>query len=665
MNLNPQQSEAAKRTQGNMMILAGAGTGKTATITERYGELLKQGVREREILMVTFTRKAANEMKSRIKKKNPGLDLNKTWIETFHRICMRILREDGYIIGVNEDFKICNEYQTKLILKNLIVQFGFNQNNEDTEEVVKEQTLATIISTCKTMLFHPESFSTRKPYFTNTDWEATMQYFRDIKEEEPHVLSALVKVYPAYQKQLDMQNLVDLDDLIFKCVELFHRYPLVLKKYQKEFSHIIVDEFQDTNYIQDYLLQQLTGNDEKLCIVGDDFQSIYAFRGSNINNILLFHERYKNVQTYKLEQNYRSTQRIIEFSNEIIKGNKNQTEKKLFTENPVGEKIIITETKTERDEAESVLQRIQSLMETAGYSYQDFTILYRNNSQSNAYAKLFSENGIPFQILDGTDFLEKAEIRDMFAYLKYIENENDIASVKRILNKPKRGIGKTSLDYIFGNGRMHPFQLENFVHDTNLNAKARKGIETFVNMIQNCRTILQEEGIGKTLEFLLQETDYEESVSKGTLSWQKETLSQNLDEFIKMAKTIEEEQGKMAIQPFYDALDAMYHQFDDTDEKVSLVTIHKAKGLEFPVVFIIGMDDATFPDESKINEPFEMEEERRVFYVAITRAKERLFLSYPTQRIKKVDGKMEELEVKPSVFIEESLQSSHVEKAPF
>lgn len=661
LTLNEQQTKALQTIKGPLLILAGPGSGKTTTITARYQYLLSQGIKPEEILMVTFTRKAANEMKMRIQSQTPGINFHSAWVDTFHRICMDILREEGQHLGIPTDFKVCSNYKSKEILNELIHKHQLSGGSDEEEASVTKENLFEYMGALKTLLVSPNAFIKEAPTLNCMDWEKADRFIRTLKQEQPSIAHALEIIYPEFQRILLQQKLLEFEDMILYTVVLFEKSPDILHKYQQRIKYIQVDEFQDTNLVQLKLLQLLAGDEMNICVVGDDAQSIYGFRGSDIENILFFERHFPGASTVKLEQNYRSTQHIVSFSNRVIKQNKKQKQKEMFTDQELGEKVKVWEVQNEEEEALKIAKEIKKEVETGNYTWSDVAVLFRNNFQANRYAKVFSEQGISFQITGDTEFADRIEVRDMLAYLRILESPNDIFSFRRIINKPKRGIGPKAVDYIFSSIQEPIYEfLQKNEDDSHFTKAGKQGIQEIINVYETSQAVLQTEGIAATIEHLLRQLDYEKRAYEKSFPWIQEEVAEGLTELIRLAKVLEVERGKVSVEEFQEYLRDLYVDNEHRTDKVTLMTVHKSKGLEFPLVFVTGLDNLTFPNEEKDEEEQDIEEERRVFYVAITRAKDKLYLSYPLVREKRVNGQLEQKIGRASLFLQETWNSEDI-----
>lgn len=662
MMLNPKQQTAVTTINGPLLLLAGPGSGKTRTLTHRYHYLMEQGVQPEQILMVTFTRKAANEMKHRIQQHAPQLNMKQTWIETFHRICMNILQVEGHHFHLPTQFKVCNNYESKKIFQQLIDRFDASGGSDEEEPTVTKENLLETISTLKNLLISPASFNQYRPTLACMNWDKSSAYIQELKADNPDLFEAIKQIYPAYQKELLSRNLMDFEDMMFYVVGLFDKKPEVLAKYTSQFRYIMVDEFQDTNHIQLKLVQLLASVHENICVVGDDYQSIYKFRGSEIENILDFERFFPSVQTIKLEHNYRSTKHIVDLSNEIIAHNQNQKQKEVFTENEEGDKIQVIETATSEEEAVVIAKRMRTFHEEQGVDFKEMAVLYRNNSHAPRFAKAFAEEGIPFQITGDTEFHERTEVRDILAYLKWVQNTDDSYSLRRIINKPKRGLGPKAVETVFNEAQNTYDALVSVLEGESIAKAGLNGIEELLQTYRKLSATLRDKGIGQAIEELLLLLDYEKRVYEKNAAWIQEEATEGINELIRLAYLIEKEKGTLSVEQFQEHLAEVFVDHEDTASKVTLMTVHKSKGLEFEAVFVTGLDNATFPNEEKQDIMDDLEEERRVFYVGVTRCKKYLTLTYPRKREKRVDGKMQEIDTDKSLFLTEIWASSHIEK---
>ena len=625
--LNPKQKEAVLHTDGPLLILAGAGSGKTRVLTHRIAYLIDEcGVNPWNIMAITFTNKAAGEMRERVDNL-VGFGAESIWISTFHSSCVRILRRHIENLGYTTSFSIYDSDDQKTLMRQV-----FKTLDIDTKQF-KERSVLAAISSAKDKLITPEEF------LLNAGGD-----FREKKTGE---------IYKEYQKQLKKNNALDFDDLIVKTVELFQNNPQILDYYQERFRYIMVDEYQDTNMAQFKLVSLLASKYRNLCVVGDDDQSIYRFRGADIQNILSFENTFPGTMVIKLEQNYRSTQNILDAANEVIRHNFGRKDKTLWTANGEGDKILFKQFDTAKDEADFVVRQIRD----SGYSYQDQAVLYRTNAQSRLLEERCIFYNVPYRLVGGVNFYQRKEIKDILAYLKTIANGVDDLSVIRIINVPKRGIGATTI------GRVTAFASEHSMsfYDTLKEAKqipgigkAAEKISRFIAQMEAFRAMAysEEYSMKDLIGHILEDTGYEEELQEeGEIEAQ--TRLENIEELINKAAAYEEDSEHPTLDEFLEqvALVADIDNVDDTEDRVTLMTLHSAKGLEFPKVYLVGMEDGLFPGMMSImsGDKTEMEEERRLCYVGITRAKKELVLTAARQRM--ING--ETRWSKPSRFINE------------
>ncbi|MEN2467854.1 DNA helicase PcrA [Ornithinibacillus sp. JPR2-1] len=611
--LNKQQQEAVRHTEGPLLIMAGAGSGKTRVLTHRIAFLMEEkGVSPRNILAITFTNKAAREMKERVSKL-VGPEAIDMWVSTFHSMCVRILRRDIDRIGFSRNFTILDSSDQLSVIKQVLKEL-----NIDTKQF-EPRAMQGQISSAKNELITAEEFSNKASNF----------YDRQV-----------ARVYEGYEKVLRKNQSLDFDDLIMQTIHLFKRVPEVLEYYQRRFQYIHVDEYQDTNHAQYTLVKQLANRFQNICVVGDSDQSIYRWRGADISNILTFEKDYPLAKTVFLEQNYRSTKSILEAANKVIANNPGRKPKNLWTENPDGQKINYYQGATEQDEALFVTDKIRELVREEGYSPNDIAILYRTNAQSRAVEDTLMKSGVSYQMVGGMRFYDRKEIKDMIAYLRLITNPDDDLSFERVVNEPKRGIGKTSIDrlraYAAENG-MSFYQAVEVVDFTGVTKKAAQALAEFGTLIKTLNQ--QQEFLTATdmVQQVLERSGYEEML-KNERSIESQSRLENLEEFMTVTKDFEEASEDKTLIAFLTDLaliadiDRVDEEDPDNEEKVTLMTLHAAKGLEFPVVFLIGMEENVFPHSRAMFDNEEMEEERRLAYVGITRAEKQLFLTNAKMR---------------------------------
>ena len=607
--LNDKQYEAVVNTEGANLVIAGAGSGKTKVLTHKIAYLIdEKNVKPWDILAITFTNKAANEMKQRVENL-VGEIARDMWIGTFHSICVRILRKFIDRLGYERTFIIFDTTDQKSLMKQVL-----KAKNID-DKMFSEKSVLYEISNAKNEMLEPEQYALR----TNGDYR---------KE----VISEL---YASYQKKLKENNALDFDDIINLTIKILEENKDVLDYYVEKFKYILVDEYQDTNKAQFKLISLLASKYGNITVVGDNDQGIYKFRGADITNILNFEKDFPGSKVIKLEQNYRCTQNILNIANEVIKNNKNKYEKKLWTKNDEGVLPKIYRGQTEYDEANYVVDQIEHLKITEHYNYKDFAILYRMNSQSRSLEDILRREDIPYKIVGGLKFYERKEIKDVIAYLRLVHNTNDNLSLIRIINEPKRGIGKTSIDsveQIASTNGISMYEVIKKCDQYGLNRIYPKSRD-FINTIEELRQIKDNIKISELIKQLLLQTGYSAALELEKTD-EAESRLQNLDEFLTVAIEFEEQSAENSLSDFLEGitLSSDIDEMEDTDESVTLMTLHSAKGLEFPVVFMVGMEDGIFPSYKSIGDDEELEEERRLCYVGITRAKHLLYLTCARQR---------------------------------
>ncbi|WP_420768503.1 DNA helicase PcrA [Parageobacillus thermoglucosidasius] len=612
-NLNEQQQAAVKTTEGPLLIMAGAGSGKTRVLTHRIAYLLaEKQVAPWNILAITFTNKAAREMKERVQALLGGA-AEEIWISTFHSMCVRILRRDIDRIGIDRNFSILDTTDQLSVLKNIL-----KEKNIDPKKFDPRSILGTI-SSAKNELLSPEKFAKKAG-----------NYYEKIVSD----------VYEEYQKRLLRNHALDFDDLIMTTIQLFERVPEVLEHYQYKFQYIHIDEYQDTNRAQYMLVKMLASRFQNICVVGDADQSIYRWRGADIQNILSFEKDYPNAKVILLEQNYRSTKRILQAANEVIENNVNRKPKKLWTENPEGQKIVYYEAMNEADEAQFVAGKIKEYVESGKRRYSDFAVLYRTNAQSRVMEEVLLKSNIPYQIVGGLKFYDRKEIKDILAYLRVIANPNDDISLLRIINVPKRGIGASTLDKIVNyasENELSVFEALGELEHIGLSARIAASLLEFRRMLEQWGQLQEYVSVTELVEEVLDKSGYREML-KAENTLEAQSRLENIDEFLSVTKHFENVSEDKSLIAFLTdlALISDIDQLNDADgedgDVVVLMTLHSAKGLEFPVVFLIGMEEGIFPHSRSLEDEDEMEEERRLAYVGITRAEEELFLTSAQMR---------------------------------
>ncbi len=615
--MNQRQQEAVCHTEGALLILAGAGSGKTRVLTHRTAYLIEEkGVNPYHIMAITFTNKAAGEMRERIDD-IVGYGSESVWVSTFHSTCVRILRRYIDHIGYDNNFTIYDTDDQKTVMKEICKRLQIDT------KITKERSFLNAISSAKDELISPEAFTLN----AQGDYNKVRQ----------------AQVYREYQESLKKNNALDFDDLIMKTVELFQADPEVLTYYQDRFRYIMVDEYQDTNTAQFQLIQLLASKYKNLCVVGDDDQSIYKFRGANIRNILNFEKVFPDARVIKLEQNYRSTQNILNAANKVIENNLGRKRKVLWTENEAGEPIDFHQFDTAYDEADFVARDVLRKVRDGVYTYHDCAVLYRTNAQSRIFEEKFINSNIPYKIVGGVNFYARKEIKDLLAYLKTIDNARDDLAVRRVINVPKRGIGATTLnrvqDYAMSEGISFYTALKMAEDIPTLGRSAVK-IKPFVTLIQTMRSKLAHISVAELLKEIVEETGYVANLEAES-SEEAEQRIQNIDELITKAAAYdldEDREEPPTLSGFLEevALIADIDSVDEAQDYVILMTLHSAKGLEFPQVYLAGMEDGLFPSYMSIcadNPTEEIEEERRLCYVGITRAKQQLSISAARQRM--------------------------------
>ncbi len=640
--LNPSQQEAVKATDGPVMIIAGAGSGKTRVLTYRIAYLMaEKGVDPFNILSLTFTNKAAREMKERIGKIVGPSEAKNLWMGTFHSVFAKILRIEADRLGFPSNFTIYDAEDSRKVLANVVKEQSLDK------EIYKAKSVARRISALKNALITPKEYL-RSPDLMEEDSAARMPQMGDI--------------YRAYAERCFRSGAMDFDDLLFYTFILLRKFPEVLGKYQERFRYIMVDEYQDTNHAQYLIVKSLANKFGNICVVGDDAQSIYAFRGANIRNILNYQRDYEDVKVFKLEQNYRSTKTIVGAANSLIAKNKEQLQKDVWTDNVPGEKIVVHKTVSDNDEGSFVARTIFEKNMKDHVPFSDFAILYRTNAQSRAMEDALRRKNIPYRIYGGLSFYQRKEVKDLLAYFRLCINQNDEEAFRRVINFPKRGIGDTTIERltVAANAQgtsiwgicSNPIYFQN----VNINRPTQVKIQDFVTKVESYR-ILAEQGdafevaahIAKTSGLMreLNEDKTPEGISR----------TENVQELLNSVKEYAEgqqeiEDGNTSLSGFMEDVALITDvdtSKDEDKDKVSLMTIHLAKGLEFPIVFIVGMEESLFPSMMAMSSRADLEEERRLFYVALTRAEKEAILTYTQMRYRW--GKL--IDCEPSRFLEE------------
>ncbi|USK75447.1 DNA helicase PcrA [Peribacillus frigoritolerans] len=613
IGLNEQQQKAVKATDGPLLIMAGAGSGKTRVLTHRIAYLMvEKEIAPWNILAITFTNKAAREMKERIRAILGGASED-IWISTFHSMCVRILRRDIDRIGFNRNFSILDTTDQQSVIKQIM-----KDRNMDTKKYDYRAILGSI-SSAKNELVGPEEYlKTASDYFTKVTAD----------------------VYMEYQKRLRKNSALDFDDLIMMTIQLFQLVPEVLEYYQRKFQYIHVDEYQDTNRAQYMLVKLLASRFRNLCVVGDSDQSIYRWRGADIANILSFEKDYPNANMIFLEQNYRSTKKILAAANKVIDNNQNRKPKNLWTENADGNKIFYYRADNEQGEAQFVAGKINELVQDGSRKYSDIAILYRTNAQSRVMEEVLLKSNINYAIVGGTKFYDRKEIKDLLAYLRLIANPDDDISLRRVINVPKRGIGATSMDKVADYADQYDvsiYKALESVEMAGISGKATKAAREFHTLITNYTNQQEYLSVTELVEEVIKKTGYREML-QAEKTIESQSRLENIDEFLSVTKAFEDNSEDKSLVGFLTdlALVADIDQLDENTEEatnmVTLMTLHSAKGLEYPVVFLLGLEEGVFPHSRSLMDEEEMEEERRLAYVGITRAENELFISNAQMR---------------------------------
>jgi DNA helicase II / ATP-dependent DNA helicase PcrA len=609
--LNKEQREAVLHTEGPLLILAGAGSGKTRVLTFRIAYLIEEkSVYPSNILAITFTNKAAKEMKERVQTLIGGTD--NMWISTFHSTCVRILRKNVESLkDYKKNFVIYDSKDQEALVKECLKELNLNEKNFPFRAVSAE------ISGAKDKLMTPDKFFDRNMH--------------DMRKRK------VADIYKLYQKKLQKNNALDFDDILYKTVELFELNPDILQYYQNKFKYIMVDEYQDTNYCQYTLIRLLAKQHKNLCVVGDDDQSIYSWRGADIGNILNFEKDFPGAKVVKLEQNYRSTQVILDAANSVIRNNNARKNKHLWTENGEGRSIIFHSAMDEWGEANFIMSEVDRMIAQENREMGDFAILYRTNAQSRVLEEACMSNGIPYRIVGGFKFYDRKEVKDILGYLRVIQNPDEDLSLKRIINIPKRGIGATTVDAIVQYARTTGDSLFGALLEVDniagVSTKAKKGIKEFVKLMSDLMGIAETEKVSKILKEVLDRIGYIEELEKDG-DEQSQTRVENVKELLSATLEFEAKNESAALPDFLEQM-ALMSDIDNVDDGKSaliMMTLHSAKGLEYPFVFISGMEEGVFPSQRSYFEEKQMEEERRLMYVGITRAEERLYLTAAFER---------------------------------
>lgn len=607
--LNENQYDAVVNYEGPSLVIAGAGSGKTKVLTHKIAYLIQEkGVKPWNILAITFTNRAANEMKERVE--NLVGDVSKDmWIGTFHAICVRILRRYIDRIGFESSFVIFDTSDQRMMIKNCLKELNID-DKMFTDRIVQFE-----ISNAKNEMLEPDTYTAR----ANGDFR---------KEK-------IAMVYSLYQKRLKQNNAIDFDDIINFAIKILTENPDVLEYYSEKFKYVLVDEYQDTNKAQFMLISLLAARYGNITVVGDNDQGIYSFRGADISNILNFEKDFPGAKIIKLEQNYRCSKSILNAANAVIKNNEVKYEKKLWTENEDGPLPMIHSAEDEYDEGRYIAQQINHLRREEYYKYSDFAVLYRMNTQSRAIEEIFMREDIPYKIIGGLKFYERKEIKDIIAYLRLIHNQNDNLSLSRVINEPKRGIGKTSLEQVQKVAEQNEISMYEVIKNAEQYGLNRVYLNSreFVNVIEELKQVKEQITISELIKDTLKKTGYTKALEvESTI--EAENRIENLEEFLTVAIEFEEEAAENTLGDFLEGitLSSDIDNLEQQQDSVTLMTLHSAKGLEFPVVFLIGVEEGIFPGYKSIGEPKELEEERRLCYVGITRAKQQLYFTCAKRR---------------------------------
>lgn len=616
--LNKQQYDAVTSIEGPLLILAGAGSGKTRVLTYRIAHMVDDlGIYPSKILAITFTNKAAGEMKERLRELI-GDKVDNMWVSTFHSCCVRILRREIDKLGYNKNFVIYDTYDQKVLIKDCMKELNINEKDITDREIINK------ISNAKDNLITCDEFKR--------------------KNEQDYKLNKIADVYILYQKKLKSNNALDFDDIIFKTVELFKKNKDVLEFYHRKFKYIMVDEYQDTNRSQYELVNMLAKANRNICVVGDDDQCIYEWRGADIRNILDFNKDYPEAKVIKLEQNYRSKGNILKAANSVIKNNSFRTDKKLKTSSDDGEKIKIYRAYSDIDEAMFVEKTIKKLMKSKNKRYKDFAILYRTNAQSRIFEETFIKSGIPYRLIGGTKFYDRKEVKDILAYLRLINNPVDDVSLKRIINVPKRSIGAATVNKISNYSNMVGECMYSVLLDADtipgLTSRNLNSINKFISMLNTFILNKNNMTVSDLIREVIDKTQYMEHLKKSGTAEDKSRIK-NLEELVSDAVEFENTSEDKTLSAYLEKVTLIsdIDNFDEKSDSVVLMTVHSAKGLEFPIVFMVGMENGIFPSMACMTNNSEMEEARRLCYVGITRAKQELYMTSAEQR--RIFGRME------------------------
>lgn len=628
--LNESQREAVIYNEGPSLVIAGAGSGKTRVLTYKIAYLLENGYEPWNILALTFTNKASREMKERISKQVGEQQARYLWMGTFHSVFSRILRSEAGFLGFTAQFTIYDTADSKSLIRSILKEMGLD------EKIYKISHVQTRISNAKNRLISPSAYAASKETFES---DSAMK------------MPAIREIYSRYWDRCRQANAMDFDDLLFYTFILFRDFPEVLEKYRYQFRYLLVDEYQDTNFAQHAIVMQLSEKNQMVCVVGDDAQSIYSFRGANIDNILNFSKVYPQTKIFKLEQNYRSTQTIVSAANSLIKKNERQIPKEVFSQKERGEAIEVFQAYSDVEEAEIVVNKIAEMRRRNGYEYADFVILYRTNAQSRIFEETLRKRAIPYKIYGGLSFYQRKEIKDAIAYFRLVVNPDDEEAFKRIINYPARGIGDTTLGKIIDAAIQNHVSLWKVINDLSFYAvEINKGtsskLEGFRDLILNFMDMHVEKSAYEMGVEVIRRSGIMNEVSQDN-SPENLSRKENIEELINgmhdfCAQRLEEGNTRVSLTDFLSEVSLLTDLDSDKegdDKKVTLMTVHSAKGLEYPNVFVVGLEEGLFPSNMSGYSPYAMEEERRLFYVAVTRAEKKCFLSFAKARFRY--GKME------------------------
>jgi DNA helicase-2/ATP-dependent DNA helicase PcrA len=602
--LNSEQKKAVTTIDGPILILAGAGSGKTRVITYRIAYLISQGINAQNILAVTFTNKAAGEMKERVMKLLGDEKKVNLWIGTFHSICARILRREIKHIGFENNFSIYDSSDQIALIKEILKLLGMD------EKMFNPRAISGKISSAKNELIKPATFSSN--------------YAHSFFEEK------VAEVYEIYEKELKKRNALDFDDLISKTIEVLDLHPEILERYKKMFQYILVDEYQDTNHSQYLLIKVLTNENNNICVVGDPDQSIYNFRGADIRNILNFEKDHPDTKIFKLEENYRSTKNILSCAQGLIEKNKQRKKKEIWTNNETGEMVTAFQAFNQIEEGEYIVSEIRNILrKDKEATLNDVVVFYRTHAQSRALEEVFINNSTPYRIIGGVSFYARREVKDILSYLNILNNPSDLTSLKRIINIPARGIGASAMKYLAEISNVN--DIGDLLEKTE--SRTKKGLERFYNIYRKLKEESSRVVVSDLINAIIKEIEYKEYLIDGTK--EGETRWENVKELLSVAKRFDTLNPNESLASFLQdvSLITSADNQDYASESISLMTLHSAKGLEFDYVFMVGMEENIFPHAQSMTDEHDLEEERRLCYVGITRAKKKLFMIYANSRM--------------------------------